>query len=171
MGSRFVGGSSATNGLFGTILTTARPMDPNQSTHRHCVLKGRLVSLKQDASHLYYNVTWPSKPPAPLSKSPSAVKTETEPCTDEDDVRLLQSYFALSHSLSAMYEQWTASDANFARRAPAFAGIRILNQDAWETLVSFICSSNNNISRICRKSSHPEPRLNTCKCRRYFGPK
>ena len=47
-----------------------------------------------------------------------------------------------------MYEQWAASDANFARRAPAFTGIRILNQDAWETLVAFICSSNNNISRI-----------------------
>lgn len=113
------------------------------------------MSLKQDASHLYYNVTWPSKPPAASSKSPSAVKTE--PCTDEEDVRLLQSYFALSHSLSVMYEQWTASDANFAKRAPAFAGIRILNQDAWETLVSFICSSNNNISRICRKLSHLEP--------------
>ena len=51
-----------------------------------------------------------------------------------------------------MYQQWTASDTNFAKRAPAFTGIRILNQDAWETLVSFICSSNNNISRINRKS-------------------
>ncbi|KAK1833828.1 DNA glycosylase [Podospora conica] len=110
----------------------------------HCVLKGRLVSLKQDSSNLYYNVTWPSRPPAVSSKHPSAVITHP----DEDDVRLLRSYFALSHSLSAMYEQWTASDANFAKRAPAFAGIRILNQDAWETLVSFICSSNNNISRI-----------------------
>ncbi|KAK0751678.1 DNA glycosylase [Schizothecium vesticola] len=123
-----------------------RQLDDEWFTHRHCVLKGRLVSLKQDTSHLYYNVTWPSKPPTTSSKSQSTVKTE--PCRDEDDVRLLQSYFALSHSLSAMYELWTASDTNFAKRAPAFAGIRILNQDAWETLVSFICSSNNNISRI-----------------------
>ena len=27
-------------------------------------------------------------------------------------------------------------------------GIRILNQDPWETLISFIISANNNISRI-----------------------
>ncbi len=50
--------------------------------------------------------------------------------------------------MSSLYSQWTASDSNFARRAPAFTGIRILNQDAWEALVAFICSSNNNISRI-----------------------
>jgi N-glycosylase/DNA lyase len=68
---------------------------------------------------------------------------------EEDDTEsLLRSYFALSHSLSSLYKHWAASDANFARRAPAFTGIRILNQDPWETLVAFICSSNNNISRI-----------------------
>ena len=67
---------------------------------------------------------------------------------DDDTASLLHNYFALSLSLSALYKQWAASDANFARRAPAFTGIRILNQDAWEALVAFICSSNNNISRI-----------------------
>lgn len=61
---------------------------------------------------------------------------------------LLHRYFSLSQSLSKMYEEWSASDPNFARRAPAFTGIRILNQDTWETLIAFICSSNNNISRI-----------------------
>ena len=66
----------------------------------------------------------------------------------DDTASLLHNYFALSHSVSSLYEQWAASDPNFARRAPAFTGIRILNQDAWEALVAFICSSNNNISRI-----------------------
>jgi N-glycosylase/DNA lyase len=37
---------------------------------------------------------------------------------------------------------------NFKKRAPKFTGIRILRQDAWEALIGFICSSNNNISRI-----------------------
>jgi len=67
---------------------------------------------------------------------------------DDDTESLLHNYFALSLSLSSLYGQWAASDSNFARRATAFTGIRILNQDAWEALVAFICSSNNNISRI-----------------------
>ncbi|KAK4230980.1 DNA glycosylase [Podospora fimiseda] len=97
----------------------------------HCVLRGRLISLKQDPTHLHYKVTWPKTP---------------EP--EDDTVALLRNYFSLSLSVSDLYKEWAASDANFRRRAPAFTGIRILNQDAWEALVAFICSSNNNISRI-----------------------
>lgn len=92
------------------------------------------MSLRQDTTHLHYKVTWPES----ASSSPSK----------DDTLSLLQSYFALSQSLSTLYDQWTASDPNFAKKAPAFTGIRILNQDAWEALVAFICSSNNNISRI-----------------------
>ena len=50
--------------------------------------------------------------------------------------------------MSALYEQWASADSNFAKKAPKFGGVRILKQDAWEALVGFICSSNNNISRI-----------------------
>ncbi|KAK4127068.1 DNA glycosylase [Parathielavia appendiculata] len=116
----------------------------------HCVLRGRLISLKQDASHLHYRVTWPKPTGSPVTSSdsiPAAGDGDVD--TEQDDTEsLLRNYFALSHSLSTLYQQWAASDANFARRAPAFTGIRILNQDAWEALVAFICSSNNNIGRI-----------------------
>lgn len=124
----------------------------NKLPNRHCVLKGRLISLRQDATHLHYKVTWPAWPPP-----------TREDVKDEDDATeaLLRSYFALSHSLTTLYAQWSLSDANFAKRAPAFTGIRILNQDAWETLISFICSSNNNISRISQMV------LKLCK---YYGP-
>lgn len=54
----------------------------------------------------------------------------------------------MSHSLASLYSEWSGKDANFRSKAPKFTGVRILNQDAWETLVAFICSSNNNISRI-----------------------
>ncbi|KAH8893808.1 8-oxoguanine DNA-glycosylase [Thozetella sp. PMI_491] len=101
----------------------------------HCALHGRLVSLKQDPTHLHYRAAWP----APSALSPAPV---------DDTAALVRSYFALSLSLESLYDQWSASDANFARRAGAFSGIRILNQDAWEALVGFICSSNNNIARI-----------------------
>ncbi|KAK3951012.1 DNA glycosylase [Pseudoneurospora amorphoporcata] len=107
----------------------------------HCVLQGRLISLRQDPTHLHYKVTWPTTTPT-KHEDPQNFGAE------DDTPSLLHSYFALSRSLTTLYAQWSLSDANFARRAPAFTGIRILNQDAWETLISFICSSNNNISRI-----------------------
>ncbi|EAQ89348.1 hypothetical protein CHGG_05967 [Chaetomium globosum CBS 148.51] len=122
---------------------------------RHCVLGGRLISLKQDSSHLHYRASWPKTtsnlptPPAsvpPGSLSPTAGSDSDS--KEDDTASLLHSYFALSLSVASLYKQWAASDANFARRAPAFTGIRILNQPAWEALVAFICSSNNNISRI-----------------------
>lgn len=66
----------------------------------------------------------------------------------DDTESLLRNYFNLQYDLSSLYRQWSDGDPNFRRRAPSFTGVRILNQDSWETLVGFICSSNNNISRI-----------------------
>ena len=41
------------------------------------------------------------------------------------------------------------SDDNYLKTAYEFeSGIRILRQDLWETIVSFIISQNNNIPRI-----------------------
>ncbi|OIW35640.1 DNA glycosylase [Coniochaeta ligniaria NRRL 30616] len=119
----------------------------------HCTLQGRILSLKQDPTHLHYRATWP-KQTAPLSPPPSTLPSPSPhqslaPSTDQDDtLDLIKTYFNLHISLTTLYTSWSASDPNFARRAPSFTGIRILNQDAWEALVAFICSSNNNISRI-----------------------
>ena len=61
---------------------------------------------------------------------------------------MVNHYFNLQPNLTELYQQWSASDPNFAKKAPKFTGVRILKQDAWEALVGFICSSNNNIARI-----------------------
>lgn len=66
----------------------------------------------------------------------------------DDTEDLLKNYFNLQYDLSDLYQQWADADPNFRKRAPKFTGVRMLNQDAWEALVGFICSSNNNISRI-----------------------
>ncbi|KAH7034970.1 DNA glycosylase [Microdochium trichocladiopsis] len=101
----------------------------------NCVLHGRLLSLTQDPESVKYKVTWPDKANTGLG---------------DDTEALLRHYFSLKYDLGALYKQWSADDANFRKKAPQFTGIRILSQDAWEALVSFICSSNNNISRICQ---------------------
>jgi N-glycosylase/DNA lyase len=81
-----------------------------------------------------------------LPTPPPAVATLTS--DDDDTLQLIQHYFNLKPNLGQLYEQWAASDANFKKKAPKFTGVRILKQDAWEALVGFICSSNNNIARI-----------------------
>ena len=69
--------------------------------------------------------------------------------TDVDGI--LHDYFQLHHKLESLYEQWSKEDPiRLARIAKCIPGVRILEQDPWECLVSFICSSNNNIPRITK---------------------
>jgi N-glycosylase/DNA lyase len=105
-----------------------------------CVLYGRLVSLKQDPSHLYYRTYVKSKPLGSCNGS------ESEP--EDTTLAIIKHYFNLTSNLTTLYAQWSSSDPNFRKKASQFTGIRILRQDAWEALISFICSSNNNIARI-----------------------
>ncbi|KAI0889888.1 8-oxoguanine DNA-glycosylase [Annulohypoxylon maeteangense] len=112
----------------------------------NCVLYGRLLSLKQDKTHLHYKVISSITPSS--FKSPSPIKGEPESESDDDTEALLRHYFSLKHDLTALYDQWSNSDPNFRKKAPKFTGIRILSQSPWEALIAFICSSNNNISRI-----------------------
>lgn len=68
---------------------------------------------------------------------------------EQEAVTDLENYFQLNEvSLEACYKRWSKIDANFAKKAIHFQGIRMLRQDPWENLISFICSSNNNIKRI-----------------------
>lgn len=115
-----------------------------------CALYGRIVSLRQDPTHLHYRSYFPSGPPA-LPTPPSSVPASRreESCEKVDDTEaLISNYFNLDLNLTDLYEQWSTADKNFKKKAPQFTGIRILRQDAWEALISFICSSNNNIARI-----------------------
>ncbi|KAF2750591.1 hypothetical protein M011DRAFT_416649 [Sporormia fimetaria CBS 119925] len=113
-----------------------------------CAIHGRILSLRQDPECLHYRAIFPttSVPSPPPSTSPSATPSITP---DKDDtLALVKHYFNLSTNLGQLYEQWASVDPNFKKRAPKFAGVRILRQDPWETLIGFICSSNNHISRI-----------------------
>jgi N-glycosylase/DNA lyase len=115
-------------------------------TPRSCALQGRILSLKQDSTYLHYRTIRPSSS-GPLTPPASERSSEIE--SKEDDTEtLVRHYLNLSPNLAALYEHWSSLDPNFKKRAPKFTGVRILRQDAWEALVGFICSSNNNIVRI-----------------------
>ncbi|KAH8815055.1 DNA glycosylase [Xylogone sp. PMI_703] len=107
-----------------------------------CTLHNRIISLRQDPDYLHFRTIHEER-----SISPKHA-LETKLSEDEDTESLLRHYFNLDTNLTALYEQWSSADANFKKRAPRFTGVRILRQDAWEALIGFICSSNNNIARI-----------------------
>jgi N-glycosylase/DNA lyase len=60
----------------------------------------------------------------------------------------LWNYFQLDTPLEPLYKEWSKACPRLATIAKCIPGVRIINQDPWECLVSFICSSNNNIPRI-----------------------
>jgi len=59
-----------------------------------------------------------------------------------------RNYLDLDRDYKVVKQILTANDIIMERTIEAGGGIRILNQEKWETLVSFIISQNNNIPRI-----------------------
>ena len=118
-----------------------------------CAIHGRLITLKQDETKLYYRAIFPSTVDSE-STAPAAIPIVPRTASDLEEFKLqetqrfLRHYLNLEPNLGAQYTQWSERDKNFAKKAPTFHKVRILKQDAWETLVGFICSSCNNIKRI-----------------------
>lgn len=69
-------------------------------------------------------------------------------CSEEEFQSFWQDYFDLQTDYEAVKAELSAM-STILKDAAAFApGIRILRQDPWEALCSFIISQNNNIPRI-----------------------
>ena len=61
---------------------------------------------------------------------------------------LVKNYFDLDRNYEEIKVTLSKIDEHLARSIEYGSGIRILNQDLWETIISFIISANNNIPRI-----------------------
>ncbi|TFK30150.1 DNA glycosylase [Coprinopsis marcescibilis] len=107
--------------------------------YRLC-LKDRVVCLQQSSDTLFYRSAFPDPQPSPAQRAEKEVET----------LAWIRDYFQMDVDLEDLYAQWALQDKVFAKFQDRFKGIRILRQDPWENLVSFICSSNNNISRITK---------------------
>lgn len=67
--------------------------------------------------------------------------------TEEDFLSLWADYFDLSTDYSELKRRFS-EDETLSKACRYASGIRILRQDSWEALSSFIISQNNNIPRI-----------------------
>ncbi len=60
----------------------------------------------------------------------------------------VENYFDINRNYNDIKETLSKIDINMKNSIEYGQGIRILNQDLWETIISFIISANNNIPRI-----------------------
>ena len=65
-----------------------------------------------------------------------------------DFEQLITDYFDLNQDYTKIKNRLSKVDDNLKKSVEYGKGIRILNQDLWETIISFIISANNNIPRI-----------------------
>lgn len=97
------------------------------------VISGRLVHVRDGCGGAEWRV---------VARAPSAPPPTT-------DAAALADYFQTSIRLADREARWAVADPKrYASVAGAVRGVRVLRQDPLETLISFILSSNNNITRI-----------------------
>lgn len=68
--------------------------------------------------------------------------------SSKDFKEIIQEYFDLDTNYNDYKEKLSKIDEYLAESIRFGEGIRILKQDLWETIISFIISANNNIPRI-----------------------
>ena len=66
------------------------------------------------------------------------------PLMNED----LNDYFQLDVDMSKLIDFWNSQDNHFNEISNRIKGLRIIRQEPLPCLISFLCSQNNNISRI-----------------------
>ncbi|XP_065498977.1 N-glycosylase/DNA lyase [Caloenas nicobarica] len=107
------------------------------------VLGGRVWTLRQERDRLWYTVYEEEE-----EEDGDACPTGAAEPDGAEPERILRDYFQLDVGLPALYRAWGAADPLFRKVAKDFPGVRVLRQDPVECLLSFICTSNNHISRI-----------------------
>lgn len=91
------------------------------------IIKDRVIKIKQDGNKL-------------IIKS-----------NDSDNLEIvIKNYFDLNTDYETIEDRISKIDKNVEKAVKNTTGIRILNQDFFETLMSYIISANNNIPRISK---------------------
>lgn len=90
----------------------------------HAVVKGKIIDIEQKEGRIIFRNA-----------------------DDEETKKLIENYFDLERDYKKICEK-LCGDESFEKAFSEYEGIRILKQDSWEALCSFIISQNNNIPRI-----------------------
>ena len=81
--------------------------------------------------------------------SNTKVEFSSEPDDESSFTPLLLDYLGYNYDINKIYLS-ISKDKSVAKSIQQYHGMRILRQDPWECMISFICSSASNIKRITR---------------------
>ena len=97
---------------------------------------GKVINVKQDGNKIYLDNT-----------------------TKEDFDNIWYDYFDLGRDYEEMVNTLKVMDEYLEKATEFGEGIRILKQDGWEMLISFIISANNRIPMIQRAINNLSKKL------------
>ncbi len=98
------------------------------------VLGENLIHIRQTENGLEYRVG-----------NPNGERTAT---AEDDD--MLRRYFRDDDDTAAIYADISNRDSHIAELVREYSGMRVLRQEPWECMVSYICSANNSIKGVSR---------------------
>ncbi len=78
-----------------------------------------------------------------------SVDFTSAPLAEADTAPILSSYLRLDDDLRAIYRR-IRKDPRIARATRLYPGMRLVRQEPWECLVTFVVSQNSNIPRITK---------------------
>ena len=105
---------------------TAQSGQPSHE-YRLC-LRDRIICLRQSKEALLWNAVFPNAPTSP----------EDMVKRDAETLEWINDYFQLDVDLEDLYRTWSNRDPIFRGLRERFSGIRILRQDPWENLISYV---------------------------------
>lgn len=102
---------------------------PGQPSHEYRLcLRDRVICLRQSQEALLWNAVFPNPP--------TSLEETTE--RDAETLEWINDYFQLDIDLEELYRTWSERDPIFSGLQERFSGIRILRQDPWENLISYV---------------------------------
>ncbi|XP_018010192.1 N-glycosylase/DNA lyase isoform X2 [Hyalella azteca] len=138
---------SEDNTIVASVLNKNRKNNSASNVRKKCVRS----SLEQKIDVKNFNTD--QKPNPVMCKLLKAecctnIASNTPATTVSHYLKVIQNYFRLAVDLNLAYKDWCSKDVHFQAAAQKCPGVRLLDQPPVENVFSFICSSNNNISRI-----------------------
>ncbi|CAF3421753.1 unnamed protein product [Rotaria sp. Silwood1] len=104
------------------------------------VLGSYIIHLQHQNDNLRYTF---------FTNNDSMIKLSNDNDRRVETALILHNYFQLTIKICELFEKWCKSDVRF-EKGQIPIGIRVLAQEPLENVISFICSSNNNVQRISK---------------------